>query len=215
MLVCLCIESRAETPKSKTIRESGSESTQPIIGYGTINGTRVNARGKATIFSAVIFQFSKNESVNLVEEINIANPKNGEPHKWMRVQVPVDVGVWVHADFLGDPFKKTTQNADGQPVVFSYAKVKANLLNVRGGAGGQFPILGKLANESTVHLSGIRNEKWVELFAPVNTTVYVAAQFVTRKDKKDVIHKGKAETNLLLIGPTPEFDEMFPDQRFK
>jgi len=46
---------------------------KPFIGVGTINGKRVSARGKATIFSALVFQFNKNEPVNIVEEININN----------------------------------------------------------------------------------------------------------------------------------------------
>ena len=208
LLVCLCIESRAETPKSKTIRESRSESPKPFIGFGTINGTRVNARAKATTLSTVVFQFNKNKPVNIVEEINIANPKDGEPHLWLRVQVPEDISAWVHADFIAAPFIKKVQDAKGQPVIFNCAKVKANLLNVRSGPGQHFPILGKLPSASTVHLTGQRKEKWAELFAPANTTVYVAARFVTRKDKVQM-------TDLLLIGPTPEFDEMFPDQRFK
>jgi uncharacterized protein YgiM (DUF1202 family) len=154
---------------------------EPFIGFGIINGTRVSARGKATLFSALVFQFNKNEPVNIVEEINITNPKAGEPRKWLRVQVPGDAGVWVHADFLNAPFKKNGQDANGQPVVFTYAKVKANLLNVRGGAGEHFPILGKLPAGATVQVSGRRNEKWVELYAPANATVFVAAHLVTRK----------------------------------
>ena len=208
VLVCLCIDIRAGTPKCEIIRELGGVSAKPFIGCGTINGTRVNARAKATTLSAVVFQFNKNKPVNIVEEINIANPKDGEPRKWLRVQVPEDISAWVHADFIAAPFIKIVQDTKGQPVIFNCAKVKANLLNVRSGPGQYFPILGKLPSASTVHLTGQRKEKWAELFAPANTTVYVAAQFVTRKDK---VQMG----NLLLIGPTPEFDEMFPDQRFK
>ena len=208
VLVCLCIESRGGTPKCEIIRELGGVSANPFIGFGTINGTHVNARAKATTLSTVVFQFNKNKPVNIVEEINIANPKNGAPRKWLRVQVPEDTSAWVHADFIAIPFIKKVQDANGQPVIFNYAKVKANLLNVRSGPGQHFPILGKLPSASTVHLTGQRKGKWAELFAPANTTVYVAAQFVTRKDKMQMM-------NLLLIGPTPEFDEMFPDQRFK
>ncbi len=154
---------------------------EPFIGSGTINAARVSARGKPTIFSSLVFRFNKNEPVNIVKEINIANPKAGEPRKWLQVQVPADAGVWVHADFLSAPFKKTIRDANGQPVESTFARVKANLLNVRGGAGDRFPILGKLSAGATVHLSGQRKEKWVELFAPANTTVYVASQFVLRK----------------------------------
>ncbi len=179
------VKATAEAAKANSLvpqpYEKRGPQGEPFIGFGIINGSRVSARGKATLFSALVFQFNKNEPVNIVEEINIANPKAGEPRKWLRVQVPGDAGVWVHADFLNAPFKKNGQDANGQSVVFTYAKVKANLLNVRGGAGEHFPILGKLPAGATVQVSGRRNEKWVELYAPANTTVFVAAHLVTRK----------------------------------
>jgi len=74
--------------------------SDPSIGVGLVNGTRVSARGRATIFSSLVFQFNKNEPVNILEEINVAAPKAGEPRKWFRVQVPADAGLWAHSDFL-------------------------------------------------------------------------------------------------------------------
>jgi len=152
---------------------------EPFIGIGKINGTRVSARGRATIFSALVFQFNKNEPVKIIETIDIKNPKAGEPRKWLRVQMPQDTGVWVHNKFLGKPFTKNMPNAAGQPVPLTYAEVTANLLNVRGGAGENHPIVGKLRKGTIVRLSTQKKGTWVELFAPANASVYVAAQFVT------------------------------------
>ncbi len=56
--------------------------SDPSIGLGIVRGTKVSARGKATIFSALVFQFNQNEPLNILEEITIANPKAGEPRRW-------------------------------------------------------------------------------------------------------------------------------------
>ena len=153
----------------------------PSIGLGIVNGTRVSARGKATIFSELVFQFQKGEALNILEEITLDNPKAGEPRKWYRVQVPIDAGLWVHGDFLHDAATIQGLNAQNQPIKLNVASIKANVLNVRGGAGEQFPILSKLPREAQVVLTGASKGKWREVLAPENASVYVAAQFVTRQ----------------------------------
>ena len=155
--------------------------SDPSIGLGVVSGTRVSARGKATIFSALVFQFNKNESLNILEEITITNPKAGEPRRWYRVQVPSDAGLWVHSDYLNPATTIGGVNAQGKPVKLNVAAVKANLLNVRGGAGEEFPILSKLPHTAQVVLTGASKAKWREVLAPKNASVYVAAQFVTRQ----------------------------------
>ena len=150
-----------------------------FIGGGTINGTRVSARGRATIFSTLVFQFHKNEVVNIIEEITIAAPKAGEPRKWYRVQMPEDAGVYVHGQFLSPTFNKTIVDANGLQITQQFATVQANLLNVRSNAGENFPIVCKLLQDTAVRVSGKKKGKWVEIFAPQNASVFVAAQFVT------------------------------------
>jgi len=150
-----------------------------FIGGGTINGTRVSARGRATIFSSLVFQFHKNEVVNILEEITIAAPKAGEPRKWYRVQMPEDAGVYVHGQFLSPTFNKTIVDANGLQITQQFATVQANLLNVRSNAGENFPIVCKLLQDTAVRVSGKKKGKWVEIFAPQNASVFVAAQFVT------------------------------------
>ena len=155
--------------------------SDPSIGLGIVRGTKVSARGKATIFSALVFQFNQNEPLNILEEIAIANPKAGEPRRWYRVQVPSDAGLWVHSDYLNPATTIDGVNGQGKPIKLNVAAVKASLLNVRGGSGEEFPILSKLPQGAQVVLTGASKAKWREVLAPKNASVYVAAQFITRQ----------------------------------
>ena len=150
------------------------------IGLGVITGTRVSARGKATVHSQLVFRFGQNEPVNILEEITLATPKAGEPRKWYRVQVPLDAGLWVHHQFLHNQRIVTIVGNDGKPSPHTFANVKPNRPNVRGGAGDEFPVLGRLPQGTDVALTGAQKGKWLEIFAPGNCSVYVASQFVKR-----------------------------------
>lgn len=159
-----------------------------------MNGTRVSARGRATIFSSLVFQFNKDEPVNILEEINIAAPKAGEPRKWYRVQVPADAGLWVHSDFLEAANILNGVDAAGKPVKLNVSSVRATNLNVRGGAGEQFPVLAKMPRGSQLVLTGASKGKWMEVLAPQNASVFVAAQFVTRQ---------QASVGVVEVPPVP------------
>ena len=189
----------APTPAKATLLAPQQPVSDPSIGLGVVKGKRVSARGKATIFSALVFQFNENEPLNILEEITIANPKAGEPRRWYRVQVPSDAGLWVHSDYLNPATTVDGVNAQGKPVKLNVAAIKANLLNVRCGAGEEFPILSKLPRGAQVVLTGASKAKWREVLAPQNASVYVAAQFVTRQK----IDSGVVEVPSLLPGTPP------------
>ena len=176
----------AIAPSTPTNKAPAPEAEQqpigdPSIGLGIVNGTRVSARGRATIFSELVFQFQKGEALNILEEITLDNPKAGEPRRWYRVQVPIDAGLWVHGDFLHPATTIQGLNAQNQPIKLNVASIKANVLNVRGGTGEEFPILSKLPRDAQVVLTGASKGKWREVLAPENASVYVAAQFITRQ----------------------------------
>lgn len=175
------IPTHSAVPSKATLLAPQQPVSDPSIGLGTVRGTKVSARGKATIFSALVFQFNRNEPLNILEEITITNPKAGEPRKWYRVQVPPDAGLWVHSNYLNPATTIAGINSQGQQVKLNVAEVKANLLNVRGGSGEEFPILSKLPQGAQVVLTGASKGKWREVLAPQNASVYVAAQFVTRQ----------------------------------
>ena len=177
------------------------------IGLGVITGTRVSARGKATVHSQLVFRFGQNEPVNLLEEITLAAPKAGEPRKWYRVQVPLDAGLWVHHQFLHNQRIVTIVGNDGKPSPHTYASVKPNRLNVRGGAGDAFPVLGQLPQDTDVALTGAQKGKWLEIFAPGNCSVYVASQFVKRANGNVA---NVVEVPTLPVQPQPDIQPQPP-----
>ena len=179
----------------------------PSIGLGVITGTRVSARGKATVHSQLVFRFGQNEPVNILEEITLATPKAGEPRKWFRVQVPLDAGLWGHHQFLHNQRIVTIVGNDGKPSPHTYASVKPNRLNVRGGAGDAFPVLGQLPQGTDVALTGAQKGKWLGIFAPGNCSVYVASQFVKRANGNVA---NIVEVPTLPVQPQPDIQPQPP-----
>jgi len=163
----------------QTSRPQPVEKEDVIIGIGSINGTRVSARGKPTIFSQLVFQFNKGEQVKILENITIASPKVGEPRKWLRVQVPSDCGLWVDARYLGVIIGTVNLKPRVHRTETLQANVEAQQLEILGGAGENFPVLGILKHGDTVHLSGQTKNHWAEIYAPKCTSIYVPAYFIT------------------------------------
>ena len=55
----------------------------------TVKQDRVNIRGRAALVAEVITQLHKGESVTVLEEIAVKNPKAGEPAAWAKITMPV------------------------------------------------------------------------------------------------------------------------------
>ena len=163
----------------QTNRPQPVEKEDKVIGIGSINGTRVSACGKPTISSQLVFQFNKGEQVKILEKIAVANPKAGEPREWLRVQVPSDCGLWVDARYLGVIIGTVNLKSRVHRTETLQANVEAQQLEVLGGAGENFPVLGILKHGDTVHLSGQTKNHWAEIYAPKSTSIYVPAYFIT------------------------------------
>ena len=56
-------------------------------------------------------------------------------------------------------------DAAGKPVTLNVSTVRATNLNVRGGAGEQFPVLAKMPRGSQLVLTGASKGKWMEVLA--------------------------------------------------
>ena len=164
-----------------TIATAPAPQLPPGTWVGTITGNKVNARGRATMFSYPVFSFNKNEPVLVLGEITLPAPKAGDPRKWLRIQVPANVALFVHNDYVVNTRTIQVPGPDGQPINIKVGDVKASSLNVRAGPGQKFPILGRIPNSATVQLTDRPADgKWMEILAPETTEVYVAAQFVAK-----------------------------------
>lgn len=126
-----------------------------------VNRDRVNVRGQASMTSEVITQLQKNETVVVIEEMPSAKAKPAEPASWVRIRMPSNTPVWVHAPFI-DSTNKT---------------VKVSRLNVRGGPAEGFSVVARLAKGDQVREIRTVGD-WMEIEAPAEATAFVAAEFL-------------------------------------
>lgn len=131
------------------------------IAQGTITGDRVNVRGQATLQSEVISQLRTGETVTILEEVVVSKPRTGEPAAWLRILMPTNTPVWVHSSFV-DPTNHV---------------VKPVRLNVRGGPGENFSVVGRIERGLAVQVIGVTGD-WMEIVAPPGCYGFVASDFV-------------------------------------
>lgn len=133
------------------------------VGTGVIVRDRVNVRGRPSVFSEVITQLRKDETVTILEEVTLKNPRKGDPADWLKIQLPANTPVWVNAAFVDT----------------NTFTVKPKRLNLRGGPGENFSVIGSVSRDTTVR--EIRTvDDWMEIEAPTNAAAYVAADLVER-----------------------------------
>lgn len=129
-----------------------------------VNTDRVNARGRASIFSEVVAQLRQGDRVTVLEVIRPANPRPGEPSEWVKIRLPANALVWVNAAHV-DVVKNV---------------VTANRLNVRAGPGQNYSIVGSLNQGDPIRK--VRSlDDWFEIEAPPNSWAFVNGLFVTIK----------------------------------
>lgn len=134
---------------------------------GTVKDEKLNVRGQPSVFSEVITQLHKGESVTILEEIKHAKPKPGDEARWFRIAMPVNTPVWVSALFVSNNV------------------VMPKTLNVRSGPGENFSVIGRV--DKGAELKSIRTVgEWMEIVAPTNTYAFVAAPYLDREAKAPV-----------------------------
>jgi hypothetical protein len=139
--------------------------SQPVTSAepALVRGSDINVRGQAAINSEVITRLKKGETVTLLEEVTLKKPKQDEPSRWYKIALPTTVGVWVHSSYID-----ATSNT-----------VKPRRLNLRGGPGENFSVLGRLERGATVKPLDTKGE-WVKIEPPTNSFGFVAAHLVER-----------------------------------
>ena len=123
----------------------------------------INVRGQASISSEVITHLQKGQPVTVLEEITLRKPKTDEPAKWYRIALPTNAPVWVHAEFIEVTNKM----------------VVPNRLNLRGGPGENYSVLGRLAKGAVVKEIEVRGN-WIRIEPPTNSYAFVAAHLLAK-----------------------------------
>jgi uncharacterized protein YgiM (DUF1202 family) len=164
----------AKAASKKTAPKKPAVVEKPVAlqaGPATVDASNVNVRGRSTILSEVLSKLNKGDTVTVLEQVENKWAKGDDMKQWARIAYPTNASVWVFASFVD-----------------SNKTVTAPKLNVRGGPGENYSIVGRLAKGATVTEIGTKGE-WMRIAPPEGVSAYVAAVFL----KQDAAQVAAAE----------------------
>jgi SH3-like domain-containing protein len=124
----------------------------------------VNVRGRAGLVGEIIARLTNGEPVMVIEEVRLRNSRPDEPSAWARIALPETAKVWVHASFI---------DATNMTVI-------PRRLNLRGGPGENYSVLGTLERGAAV-AELQRQGEWIEIRPPDTAYAFVAAPYLKQE----------------------------------
>jgi hypothetical protein len=150
--------------------------TVPLVaGPATVIASNVNVRGQAGLKGEVIGRLTKEQPVTVMEEIILKKSGPDEPSAWAKIQLPPSIHVWVNGTFLESTNKS----------------VRPKKLNLRGGPGENYSVLGTLKRGDIVKELNTKGD-WLEIEPPTDAYAFIAAQYL----------KQEAAPNVAAVPPT-------------
>ncbi len=153
-----------KSKKSAVAKPEVAAAEAPVTllpGDAEVATEHVNVRGQAGVKGEVIAHLKKGDKVTVIAEITLDKHKADEPAQWAKIALPADVKVWVNAKFV-DAANKV---------------VSAKKLNVRGGAGENYSVLGVLEQGAPINQVSAKGD-WLQIDAPTNAYAFVAASLL-------------------------------------
>ena len=181
----------AAKPASKPVAKKAAPQPEPVFAPepGVARQNNVNVRGQASINSEVIGHLQKNDPITILEEIVIKKPKLDEPARWFRIALPPQIPVWVYASYVDT----------------STSMVKPRRLNLRGGPGENYSVVGRLEKGASVKVVDSKNG-WLKIETPTNAFGFVAAHLAERTPR--AIVSVPPQTNEVTSVPPPTVTEV-------
>jgi SH3-like domain-containing protein len=127
-------------------------------------GANINARGQAGLKGEVVSHLKKGETVTILDQINLDKHKANEPAQWAKIALPSSTHVWVNSKFI-DAASKT---------------VSAKKLNMRGGPGENYSVLGVIERGTAVNEITTKGD-WIQIDPPGNSYAFVAAMYLKQE----------------------------------
>ena len=151
------------TPARKAAAtEPKKESAALEAGPAMVSQKSVVVRGQAAINSEIVTRLKGGDKVTILE-IKTIKPKMDEPAKWARIAMPSTVAVWVNKSFIDDATKT----------------VKPKKLNLRGGPGENFSVVGHLEKGAAIKEIESKGD-WIKIEPPAGAYAFVAAHLLIR-----------------------------------
>jgi len=185
----------AAKPEVKKAAAARPKLVEPKVsllpGPAIVNATRVNLRGRSTIMGETLGQFKKGDAVTVLEQVENKWAKGADPKQWARIAMPADKPCYVFAAFV-----------DANNVV------TASKLNVRGGAGENYSILGRIPKGTAVKPVATKGE-WMQIEPPEVATAYVAAMYL-KQDADAIAQAGPVTAPELEPASTNQITDVAP-----
>jgi uncharacterized protein YgiM (DUF1202 family) len=152
--------------KKKAAARKKAPTPRPVTvplnpGPAVCEANNVNIRGQAKLKSEVVGKLAKGQQVSVLEEVQLKNSGPDEPSAWAKILLPTNTLVWINTSFI-DQANKT---------------VKPRKLNVRGGPGENYSVLGTLKQGDPVKEISTK-EDWTQIEPPADAYAFVAAQYL-------------------------------------
>ena len=142
-----------------------SEPTVALVpGPAEVAVKNVNVRGQAGLKGEVVAHLVKGDAVTVLGQINLDKHKADEPAQWAKIALSSSTHVWINSKFV-DAASKT---------------VSAKKLNMRGGPGENFSVLGVLERGTAVNEITTKGD-WMQIDPPGNSYAFVAAMYLKQE----------------------------------
>jgi hypothetical protein len=139
--------------------------TVPLVpGPALVIASNVNVRAQASFKGEVLTKLSKGDQVSVVEEVMLKHSAANEPSAWAKIILPPSAKVFINSGFVNQ--------ADGA--------VTARRLNLRGGPGENYSVLGRLQRGDIVKSIGTK-DGWTQIEPPTNAVAFIAAQYLKQE----------------------------------
>jgi SH3 domain-containing protein len=152
----------------------------------TVKSSHVNVRGRASFTGETLGHVQKGDTVTVLAQITLSRTTKDEPAEWAQIALPAGIPVWISGDYIDNDAKT----------------IKARRVNLRGGPGENYSVVGRL--EKGAPIKEIKSENgWVAIEAPTNAYAFVAAEFLDIQPAPAAVVTAPSPVPAPTPAPTP------------
>ncbi len=153
----------AAKPAAKKSAAPEFKSLPLVAGPSVVVAQHVNVRTRPGLSGEVLTKLTNGEPIIVLEEIMLKHSGPEEPSAWAKIALPTSSSAWIKTAFI-DAATKT---------------VLPKKLNLRGGPGENYGVLGTLAKGDNVTEIETKGE-WTKIAPPAGAYAFVAAQYLSQ-----------------------------------
>lgn len=175
----------AKVVKKKSVKPAKPEPSVTLTpGPAQVNANVLVVRGQPGLKGEMVAHLGKDETVTVLEQINLAHHEADEPAQWARISYPTNAYVWISARYVTN------------------GVVSAKKLNLRAGPGENYSVVGEIEQGAQVTQEGVKGE-WIKIDPPADAYAFVAAKYLTQQAAPPVVTTAPPEAPEMTPPPAP------------